>query len=325
VLKEILTINTEKVEQVMTRNPIRIYEPPSSFIQVYLTNYASELISMMVSILKKSLPRSVSQDKIKSAVETYLYKNKNDLSFYRDLKKFYNTLYEPNPKEDVDFIRARSKYEKCKIILRKYSKYTPITKYLDYGGSTGAITSYFANELRLKKDNAYSLDIEQWQGTVIKKEYTNIKYITIKPTDSINLESNSFDLITCFQVLHHVNEEQINRTMKELHGLLKKNGLFIIREHDCNNDLTRLLIDIEHTVYECVTNNKDTMNGEYLCTYNDGEKYRSIDNWISYIESFGFKTVTEKDFSEDYLKNKLMDSYKISGETRYTYRFFKKI
>ena len=324
VLKNILTMNMEKSDVIMSRKPSKIYEPPASFQQIYLTNFDESLINMLSSILKKSLPRKLSYESINEKITTYMNIYENDILFYKDLKRYYDRFYEPNPREDVDFIRARSKYEKCKVVLQQYSKKSPVVKYLDYGGSTGAITSYFAKELRLNKENAYSLDIEQWQGNIIKKDYTNIKYITIKPTDSINLDADSFDLITCFQVLHHVEESELSRTVKDLHRLLKKGGLFIIREHDCDSDLTRLLIDIEHTVYECVANGKEKMNGEYLCTYNDGDKYKSINNWISYLESFGFKMVKEDDFEADYLKKKLQDSYGISGETRYTYRFFKK-
>jgi SAM-dependent methyltransferase len=315
----------EKSEPIMSRNPSNTYEPPASFHQIYLTKFDETLVNMLTDILGKSLPRNISKEDIKEKIQTYIDVYENDILFYKDLKRYYNRKYEPNPREDVDYIRSRSKYEKCKIILQNYSKTTPIKKYLDYGGSTGAITSYFAKNLGLDNTSAYSLDIEQWQGNVIKKDYKNIKYITIKPTDPINLEENTFDVVTCFQVLHHVDDSELGRTIKDLHKILKKGGLFIIREHDCDNNLTRLLIDIEHTVYESVTNGKNTMNGQHLCLYNDGNKYKPIDIWISYIESFGFKLIKEDEFRSDYLKNKILDSYKISGETRYTYRFFRKV
>jgi len=325
VLKSISILNMEKTEPIMSRKPSNTYEPPASFQQIYLTKFDESLVNMLTDILAKSLPRNINKEDIKNKIEDYIDIYENDILFYKDLKRYYNRKYEPNPREDVDYIRSRSKYEKCKIILQNYSKTTPIKKYLDYGGSTGAITSYFAKNLGLDSTSAYSLDIEQWQGNVIKKEYKNIKYITIKPTDPINLEENTFDVVTCFQVLHHVDDAELGRTIKDLHKILKKGGIFIIREHDCDNNLTRLLIDIEHTVYESVTNGKNTMNGQHLCLYNDGNKYKPIDVWISYIESFGFKLVTEDYFYSDYLKTKLADSYKVSGETRYTYRFFTKV
>ena len=132
----------------------------------------------------------------------------------------------------------------------------------------------------------------------------------------MDFDDETFDVVTCFQVLHHVNLSELNRTISELYRVLKKGGILIIREHDCIDDNVRLLIDIEHTLYETVTNGKSKMNGVQLCDYKDGGNYNTIKNWVKLIE-------TGRDI--ELIEDKNIQSYYLKGETRYTNRFFRKL
>jgi len=53
-------------------------------------------------------------------------------------------------------------------------------------------------------------------------------YITPKSNGKIDADDNSFDLITCFGVLHHI--PNVTSTIKELKRVLKKGGIILIRE-----------------------------------------------------------------------------------------------
>jgi len=55
-----------------------------------------------------------------------------------------------------------------------------------------------------------------------------IEYVLPKPDGKIPFKENSFDLITCFGVLHHI--PNISFVFKELTRILKKDGYLLIRE-----------------------------------------------------------------------------------------------
>ena len=57
---------------------------------------------------------------------------------------------------------------------------------------------------------------------------TPCTYLKPLPSGEILLESDTIDLILCFGVLHHI--PNVSRVFQELNRVLKKNGLFLVRE-----------------------------------------------------------------------------------------------
>jgi|688.fasta_scaffold53317_4 SAM-dependent methyltransferase len=97
------------------------------------------------------------------------------------------------------------------------------------------------------------------------------------------IHNNSLDLITAFQVFHHILD--VSTTLKLLYDLLKPGGYLIIREHDCNNNTTRMLIDVEHIIYDYVYNNLQNSINDYFAYY------RTKEQWIDIITNVGFKHI----------------------------------
>ena len=149
-------------------------------------------------------------------------------------------------------------------------------KYLDYGGGIGDITNSIAKYLGLLKKNVFVTDIKDWFGNEIVEKYkNNITYRYLK-SNILPFEDNSFDFITAFQVLHHVPD--VDKALKELWRVSKKDAIVLIREHDCNSNSVRALIDIEHAVFELVRDpveNNSEPDYTYLQNYSDSMKYMS--------------------------------------------------
>jgi hypothetical protein len=128
------------------------------------------------------------------------------------------------------------------------------------------------------------------------------------------MENESVDVITCFQVLHHVQD--LDYTVRDLVKKLKTGGMFIIREHDCNDAVTRVLIDVEHSLFEVVKKETVELNAGYLFETIDSDKYKSISAWTSYLRGHGLELMDEF---------KKLHNESPKGVTRYTYRVYKKM
>jgi superfamily II DNA/RNA helicase len=290
------------------------YYPPASFIQIKLVKDNPRFVDLVVDIVSKSI--TVNKQQTESFVKDLITNYTNDLVFYEELKEFVSKYFKKNTEEEIDLIRANAKWRDISFIFKNLPSNM---KLLDYGGGNGAILSLFSARLNLFKENAISVDVETWVGTTHDKPYKNITYKTIKPGSEIGVSNNSLDVILAFQVLHHLPYDELKLRLKEFYNLLKKGGILVVREHDCSIENTeetnyvRTFIDIEHTLYETVVNDQPKMNGEQLCVYDDGEKYKSIREWDKTLESYGFKTLSGK-----------MYESRIKGETRYTYRYYTK-
>ncbi len=163
-----------------------------------------------------------------------------------------------------------------------------INMYLDYGGGNGDITKSIANWLKLPKDNSFCMDISTWEQHARIQKYPNdLTYIDITELSLFPFSDNTFDFITCFQVLHHI--KCIDLSLKELSRVLKNGGILVLREHDCRDVIDMMLIDVEHSIYEMVIEN--TNNPSYLSDY--FAYYRSEKEWTELLSKYGFKRIKE--------------------------------
>jgi ubiquinone/menaquinone biosynthesis C-methylase UbiE len=180
-------------------------------------------------------------------------------------------------------VRQNARRRDVKNILEQISPRPQITSYMDFGGGDGAISSAVAKSLNISQDRAYSADITEWFTREIKKPYDNLIYITISPDTPLKLPDNSIDLVTAFQVLHHV--ENIKFAIKDLHRVLRSGGILIIREHNCENSTDRMMCDVEHSLYEVAMEAQPNMS--FLDKYHAW--YRDQKQWIDLITNNGFR------------------------------------
>jgi SAM-dependent methyltransferase len=277
---------------------------PSTLMQIPTYIQLGKLQDI-VDFIKKSL-RVLDAKSITDSVTSFT----DDLQIYENLREKYRNVAVKENILDVNKIRGQARIRDLKNILYNIRTNSSFI-YLDYGGMDGGVTNEIAKYLKLRKNNTFCLDIESWFGNVYDKPYKEITYRLVKPNTSLPFADNSVDLITCFQVLHHINIKELDFYVKELIRILKPGGIFIIREHDCNDYNTRLLIDIEHTLFETVTSEK--INGHHLFEYKDSDNYRNIEDWVRYFQYKNLRLINYPDLYS-----------RVSGYTRYTYRVFTK-
>lgn len=142
---------------------------------------------------------------------------------------------------------AEDLFHVLESINNKYS----ITSYLDIGCNNGSITVPFGEKLSLDSNHIHGIDVVNFGAQTIKP-FEGFDY---KQYDGYNIpfEDESFDLLTCLMVLHHV--ERPADLIKEFNRVMRKSSIIIIKEHNSYDPLLDNLIELEHMLYETIERN----------------------------------------------------------------------
>lgn len=147
--------------------------------------------------------------------------------------------------------------------------------YLDVGCFHGDITKSIKSHFDLNKFQTHGIDI---------KKYANVEDDFIyKVYDGKHIPYNneSFDLVTCFMVLHHIPPENLQILLSELYRVMKPKGVLIIREHSAEPE-DYILLDVLHEYYDYV------LNPSHIWEESKAH-YNTADFWSDCITSAGFE------------------------------------
>ncbi len=175
--------------------------------------------------------------------------------------------------------------ERWEVIRNSIKKvHVSITQYLDYGCGECDVTEFLGKKLNLKKTNILAVDIEGWMGELYDEPKSNeISFTKIKIDGQLPYKDNSINLITLFQVLHHIPD--MNKAFIEINRVLKPGGIIIIREHNCAEDDKELeaLINIEHGIWDILVREMpyETFVAQHYA------KYYPIEFWKQFLEYDG--------------------------------------
>ena len=137
---------------------------------------------------------------------------------------------------------------------------------------------YLTNDI--EPDNSIAEIMERGQINKIGKFFSLNNYQPI----SLNLIANeSVDLVTCHIGLHHCPHELLDGYIKSIYRILRKGGLFVMRDHDVKSPEMATFVSLVHTVFNLGLNvSWETDNSEFI-------SFKSIDEWSKLISSYGFK------------------------------------
>ena len=203
-------------------------------------------------------------------------------------KEFHNKLHTSgNPRPENKYYKALNNlYEDFLILL----KYKTINKYvLDYGCGNGVYSEQVVN---FNPEKITAIDISEEAIEIGKsKNNKNIDY-RVENCESTKLNSNSFDLIYGVGILHHLN---LNKSMKEIERLLKKEGNIIFIEPLGTNPLIN--------IYRKLTPNSRSSD-EHPLTFKDLKYLRNLFNNVK-ITYYGFFTLIFMPFYKSPKNSKL--------------------
>lgn len=88
--------------------------------------------------------------------------------------------------------------------------------------------------------------------------------------------------MTCNMGLHHFSPENRDKFIKLVYESLRDGGIFVIREHDANDEIIPLL-DMAHIVFNAAL--KVPLNEEK----NEIRDFKPVDHWIQILQDYGFQ------------------------------------
>ena len=173
-------------------------------------------------------------------------------------------------------------------IISKFN-YTSDIKIVDIGGGEGNIINYISKSNNIPNTNLYV--VEQQNDWAEKYKYSNNINYLFWDNIYINIESNSIDIILIMVSLHHMTDETIDNLMLNINRILKKDGLIIIKEHNCITTDDRIIINWEHHLYHILMSKN--LNEENVKQYLNQSifNYKSMKEYNNLFAKYNFQNI----------------------------------
>ncbi len=105
---------------------------------------------------------------------------------------------------------------------------------------------------------------------------------SIKSTEMSTIPTGSIDMVMCMIGLHHNEKESLDTIMNNINRVLRKNGHFMVREHDATDDI----IHRAHCAHIIFNAFMEVSDEDEIKEYRN---FHPLKVWRQYIEGFGFK------------------------------------
>ncbi len=235
------------------------------------------------------------EDKFHHLIALTSAEQKNDREIYRciqnelpKIKPFLSELTMALP------ALKKQKNEMAKQVLHILRKTTTINGYLEIG-STGRYISELRKHIKLSgsifitndipPDNSIADIFERGQ---IKKLGRFFDLNNYQPIPQHEIANESVDLVTCHIGLHHCPPQLLDNYIKSIYRVLRKNGIFILRDHDVQTEQMAVFVSVVHTVFNLGLNiNWEKNSLEF-------KSFKSIAEWSRLISNHGFKDTGER-------------------------------
>lgn len=181
----------------------------------------------------------------------------------------------------------KQKKEMARQVMQLLGNRKQINGYLEIG-STGRYISelrkhislsgplYLSNELA--PNNSVADIFERGQiskiGSFFLLDYSGIP--------SQNIANESLDLVTCHIGLHHCPHETLPAYIASIQRILRKGGLFIIRDHDVQSPEMATFVSLVHTVFNL------GLGVSWETDKKEFKSFKPVEEWSKIISDAGF-------------------------------------
>lgn len=207
--------------------------------------------------------------------------SKNDEQIYNKLINSKNLNF--RSKEDAFSFRAVKRTEDVSDLFSSLNIDTNFDRYIDVGSDDCLIPVTIADHFDISE--VYGCDITD------KCITDEIEFVKLTPFVHSKLYKknnfSTFDLITAFQSLHHIIDRDFR--LDEISKLAMIDSIFLVREHDATSNLMKMVIDVEHAMYDVVID--EMPYSEFASNYY--ADYMSRFELKKLLSDFGFKNIYE--------------------------------
>ncbi len=146
-----------------------------------------------------------------------------------------------------------------------------IWNYLDVGCGNMVLTKNIANRMFFMPQGIDIIDRRLIKNQD-SKEFTHFELFDGK---NIDYEKESFMIITCFKLLHHIpNPKDL---LESIYTVMAPGGILVIQEHDCTSWERMYSLDYMHRAMSIILDKEPAVT-----------TYRSRQGWIDLIQNTGF-------------------------------------
>ncbi|TEB18997.1 oxidoreductase [Perkinsus sp. BL_2016] len=117
--------------------------------------------------------------------------------------------------------------------------------------------------------------------------------------EDLPIPSNSVDLVTMNQGLHHLHQNQIVNFLKIVYRILRPGGIFLVREHDARPELIPIL-DLAHSIFNAVTGVSSDDEKHEIRAFRPMAEWRRILTEVGFEDMYLYE-MQHNDPTEDYM------------------------
>jgi len=187
----------------------------------------------------------------------------------------------------------KQKKEMARQVLQLIGDRKQVNGYLEVG-STGRYVSELRKHVAVAGDIFLTNDIppdnspaEIFERGRIRKlgKFIPLDYTPIKTTE---IRDESLDLVTCHIGLHHCPHVLLDDYVRSVHRVLRRGGLFIIRDHDVKTPAMATFVSLVHTVFNL------GLKVAWEKNSSEFKSFKAIDEWSRIISFNGFKDLGKR-------------------------------
>jgi SAM-dependent methyltransferase len=230
------------------------------------------------------------EDKFHHLIAATTKKEENDEAIYKNVQKNIATI-KPFLSELTFALPAlkKQKKEMARQVLELLSSKKNIDGYLEIG-STGRYISELRKHISLTGKVFLTNDIapnnspaDIFERGQLGKIGHFIPLNNYEPIASVDIPNESLDLVTCHIGLHHCPTERLEGYIKSIHRILRKGGVFIMRDHDVKTPDMAIFVSLVHTVFNL------GLGVPWETDHSEFKSFKSIAEWSGIVCLYGFK------------------------------------
>jgi ubiquinone/menaquinone biosynthesis C-methylase UbiE len=182
----------------------------------------------------------------------------------------------------------KQKKEMSNQVLEILGSKKDINGYLEIG-STGRYISELQKHINLSGNVYLTNDIapNYSMGDMFERgqisqigQFFNLDY---QPISSTEIADESIDLVTCHIGLHHCPHHLLGAYIESVRRILRKGGMFIVRDHDVKTEEMTTFVSLVHSVFNLGLDvTWETDSSEF-------KSFKSVKEWSEIITAHGFE------------------------------------